>query len=423
MNCKISKSQISGTVKCPANKSYTHRAIFLASLAGDESRVENVLFSADTNATIKACMDFGAEIEKKESSITVKNKIKFNKTVPEINTENSGTTIRIASAIASLFDHEITLTGDESLQKRPMQPLLNALSELGAECTSTNGNPPVKIKGKINGGNVTIPGNFSSQFISALLIAAPLTENGINLNIEGNLVSKPYLDATISSMRNYGVSVQTLIPYKKYNIVPQIYQKNDFSVPIDFSSLALLLAANVLVGKDMIIQGDIGHLPQGDEVFLDILSELGVKIKIENEQIEISTPEKLKGGKFDLSNSPDLLPPLSILILKSENPIEITNVKHARLKETDRIAIISRELQKIGINIDEKEDGMVLKNSNSHHGAEMNSENDHRLFMAFSIAGMYVGDCIVSDPNSINVSFPNFIDEIKRIGGKLEIID
>ena len=423
MNCKISNSQISGTVKCPANKSYTHRAIFLASLAGDESRVENVLFSADTNATIKACMDFGAEIEKKESSITVKNKIKFNKTVPEINTENSGTTIRIASAIASLFDHEITLTGDESLQKRPMQPLLNALSELGAECTSTNGNPPVKIKGKINGGNVTIPGNFSSQFISALLIAAPLTENGINLNIEGNLVSKPYLDATISSMRNYGVSVQTLIPYKKYNIVPQIYQKNDFSVPIDFSSLALLLAANVLVGKDMIIQGDIGHLPQGDEVFLDILSELGVKIKIENEQIEISTPEKLKGGKFDLSNSPDLLPPLSILILKSENPIEITNVKHARLKETDRIAIISRELQKIGINIDEKEDGMVLKNSNSHHGAEMNSENDHRLFMAFSIAGMYVGDCIVSDPNSINVSFPNFIDEIKRIGGKLEIID
>ncbi len=423
MNCKISKSQISGTVKCPANKSYTHRAIFLASLAGDESRVENVLFSADTNATIKACMDFGAEIEKKESSITVKNKIKFNKTVPEINTENSGTTIRIASAIASLFDHEITLTGDESLQKRPMQPLLNALSELGAECTSTNGNPPVKIKGKINGGNVTIPGNFSSQFISALLIAAPLTENGINLNIEGNLVSKPYLDATISSMRNYGVSVQTLIPYKKYNIVPQIYQKNDFSVPIDFSSLALLLAANVLVGKDMIIQGDIGHLPQGDEVFLDILSELGVKIKIENEQIEISTPEKLKGGKFDLSNSPDLLPPLSILILKSENPIEITNVKHARLKETDRIAIISRELQKIGIKIDEKEDGMILKNSNSHHGAEMNSENDHRLFMAFSIAGMYVGDCIVSDPNSINVSFPNFIDEIKRIGGKLEIID
>lgn len=423
MNCKISKSQISGIVKCPANKSYTHRAIFLASLAGDESKVENVLFSADTNATIKACIDFGAEIEKDESSIIVKNKIKFNKTVPEINTENSGTTIRIASAIASLFDHEITLTGDESLQKRPMQPLLNALTDLGAECTSTNGNPPVKIKGKINGGSVTIPGNFSSQFISALLISGPLTENGINLNIEGNLVSKPYLDATISSMRNYGVSVQTLIPYKKYNIVPQIYQKNDFSVPIDFSSLALLLAANVLVGKDMIIQGDIGHLPQGDEVFLDILSELGVKIKIENEQIEISTPEKLKGGKFDLSNSPDLLPPLSILILKSEYPIEIFNVKHARLKETDRIAIISRELQKIGIQVDEKEDGMVLRNSNTHHGAKMNSENDHRLFMAFSIAGMYVGDCIVSDPNSINVSFPNFIDEIKRIGGKFEIID
>ncbi|MFB5623100.1 MAG: 3-phosphoshikimate 1-carboxyvinyltransferase, partial [Nitrosarchaeum sp.] len=337
MNCKVEKSKITGHVMCPANKSYSHRAIFLASLAGDNSKIDNVLFSADTIATIEACKKFGAQIEETDTSIIVKNPIKMDKIVPEIDAKNSGTTIRIASGIASLFRNEITLTGDSSLQKRPMQPLLDALESIGAKCDSTNGMPPIKITGKILGGDVSIPGNFSSQFISALLICAPLTEKGINLNIEGNLVSKPYLDATIATMRNFGVTVQTLIPYKKYNITPQIYKPSMFTVPVDFSSLALLLSASVLNGENVVIQGKLGNLPQGDEVFIDILEQMGVKVSINKEEITIVSPEKINGGKFDLSNSPDLLPPLAILALKTKNPIEIINVKHARLKETDRI--------------------------------------------------------------------------------------
>ncbi len=421
MKCKVEKSKIRGQVICPPNKSYTHRAIFLASLAGNNSTVENVLFSADTKATIEACKKFGADIEIKDASIIVKNSIKIGTKVPEINTENSGTTIRIASGIASLFSEEITLTGDASLQKRPMQPLLDALSSIGAQCQSTNGNPPIRIKGKISGGDVKIPGNFSSQFISALLICAPMTEKGINLIIEEELVSKPYLDATIATMRKFGVSVQTLIPYKRYNISPQIYKEATFTVPIDFSSLALLLSATVLNGEKVTIKGNIGNLPQGDEVFIDILEQLGVKVNIDDEGIEIETPEKLSGGKFDLSNSPDLLPPLAILALKSSKPIEIFNVKHARLKETDRIAIIARELVKIGIKIQEKEDGLVLESSDKIIGAELNSEEDHRLFMAFCIAGMYVGDCVVTDPQSVKISYPNFIEEMKRLGASIQI--
>lgn len=421
MKCKVEKSKLSGTLVCPPNKSYTHRAIFLAALAGKESRVENVLFSADTVATINACKNMGAELEQQNSSIVVKNSIGEGKFVPEINAENSGTTIRMASGIASLFPQETTLTGDESLQKRPMQPLLDALESMGAKCISTDGKPPIKITGKIQGGDITIPGSFSSQFVSALLISAPLTEKGVNVVIEGNLVSKPYLDATISTMRNFGVTVQTLIPYKRYNISPQIYKPAKFIVPIDFSSLALLLSASVLCGEKFEIQGDIGNLPQGDEVFIDILEQLGVKVKIENHKIAIQSPEILNGGRFDLSNSPDLLPPLAILALNSSEPIEIVNVKHARLKETDRIAIVARELRKIGIEAEEKEDGLVLKSSGNLKGAEMNSENDHRLFMAFFIAGMFVGDCIVSDPESVKVSYPNFIKEMSKMGAKTSI--
>ncbi len=139
MKCKVKKSKISGEIICPPNKSYTHRAIFLASLTGKNSTVENVLFSADTKATIEACKKFGADIEIENSSIIVKNPIKIGTKVPEINTENSGTTMRIASGIASLFSEEIALTGDSSLQKRPMQPLLDALTSIGAQCSSTDG--------------------------------------------------------------------------------------------------------------------------------------------------------------------------------------------------------------------------------------------------------------------------------------------
>ncbi|MCJ8306278.1 MAG: 3-phosphoshikimate 1-carboxyvinyltransferase [Nitrosopumilus sp.] len=419
MSCKVEKSKISGQVVCPPNKSYTHRAIFLASLAGNNSKVDNVLLSADTFATIEACKKFGAEIEIKGLSIIVKNPIKLGTNVPEINTENSGTTIRIASGIASLFSQEITLTGDSSLQKRPMKPLLDALSSIGAQCSSTDGKPPIKIKGKILGGDVTIPGNFSSQFVSALLISAPLTNNGINITIEGNLVSKPYLDATIATMRKFGVTVQTLIPYKRYNITPQIYKNTTFTIPIDFSSLALLLSAAVLNGEEVIIKGSMGDLPQGDEVFIDILEQMGVTVIINDDEIKIKSPEKLKGGKFDLSNSPDILPPLAILSLNTSSPIEIVNVKHARLKETDRIAIISRELVKLGIKVEEKEDGLILESSENLTSAKLNSENDHRLFMAFCIAGMYIGNCTVTDPESVKVSYPNFIEEMNRLGAKI----
>ena len=422
MKCRIEKSKVSGHIVCPPNKSYTHRAIFLASLAGKNSRINNVLFSDDTKATIEACKKFGAEIEQEETSITVRKSIKTDAMVPEINAENSGTTIRIASGIASLFLNEITLTGDTSLQKRPMQPLLDALESVGAKCSSTDGKPPIKITGKISGGNITIPGNFSSQFISALLICAPLTEKGISLTIEGNLVSKPYLDATIATMRSFGVSVQTLIPYKRYNITPQVYNPTTFDVPIDFSSMALLLAAAVLNGDNLSIKGNIGNLPQGDEVFIDILEQLGVKVSINESEIGIESPEKLKGGRFDLSNSPDLLPPLSILALKTSKPIEVINVKHARLKETDRIAILSRELSKIGIKIQEKEDGLILEPTDNLNPAELNSEKDHRLFMAFCIAGMFVGDCVVTDPESVSVSYPNFIDEMNKCGAKIQTL-
>ncbi len=419
MSCKIEKSKLSGKIFCPSNKSYTHRAIMIASLIDETSKIKNVLQSSDTCATIEACKIFGAQIKENGNDLEIKGIKEFKNFSAKIDAQNSGTTIRIATAMASLSEGKTVLTGDDSLIQRPMQPLLDALESLGAKCSSTDGKPPISVSGVIEGGEVNIPGNISSQFVTALMIIAPRMQKGLVLNIEGDLVSKPYLDATINVMEKFGAKVDTITSYKKYQITPQKYKPATITVPADFSSLALLLSSAVLLGDDLTFEITKGDLPQGDEKIIDILKILGVDVVINKETVNVRSPEQLKGGKFDLKNTPDLLPPLAILALKTSKPIELFNVKHARYKETDRIAILSRELQKLGIKVKEKEDGMILESPEKLHGAKLNSENDHRLFMAFCIAGMFVGDCTVTNPKSISISYPNFISDMNNVGGKI----
>ena len=419
MKCKIEKARLSGIIVCPSNKSYTHRAIFLSTLAKGQSKISNVLLSRDTVATINACKNFGAQIKTDGSNLTVESSGNINLQSSHIDASNSGTTIRIAAAISSLSENKITLDGDASLRKRPMQLLLDALQSLGASCTSTDGRPPITVHGKIRGGEVTIPGSVSSQFISALMIAAPKTEHGIMLNIEGELVSKPYLEATIAAMKKFGAKVEIISPYKKYKIPRQDYTSTNFVIPSDLSSMALLLSAAVLLGDDLTIHASLGDLPQGDKEIISHLQKLGVKININNDTITVSSPPLLEGGRFDLSNTPDLLPPMAILALKTKNPIDIYNVKHARYKETDRIAILASELSKLGVIVQEKEDGLILQAPKNPIGAELDSSDDHRLFMAFCIVGMYVGNCTVSDPESVDVSYPTFIEDMNKVGAKI----
>ena len=419
MNCKIQKSKLNGKIICPSNKSYTHRAIFLAALSDGKSIVKKILHSNDTVATISACRGFGVEVEEVENNVTIKNKIGETVQSSIINAENSGTTIRIAIAIAALSGGNTTLTGDDSLKKRPMQPILDALERMGVKTESNEGRPPIHINGKIQGKEISINGDISSQFISALLIISPRLPDGLIINVEGKLVSKPYVDLTIAIMKKFGVDVKIEEEYKKYVVSHQIYKPTTFSIPSDFSNLALLLAANVLLGDGLDIEISLGDMPQGDEAIVDILEKLGVNVTLEDDIITTESPISLKGGKFDLSDTPDLLPAIAILALKSEKPIEMFNVKHARYKETDRIAIISRELKKIGLNVEEKDDGMILKKSSELIPAELNSENDHRLFMAFSIAGMFVGECTVSDPDAVKVSYPEFISDLVNVGAKI----
>ncbi len=425
VSVEVKRSNISGSVTCPPSKSYTHRAIAIASLAVGESTVRNPLLARDTIATINACKILGSDLKQNNSIIKINGKNEFPAGDREINAENSGTTIRIATAMSALVeDGKATLTGDESLRKRPMQPLLDALKQLGVECRSlANGTPPVVVKGGgIKGGHAEIIGDVSSQFISALLISCIYADEDVEIEVANEQVSKPYIDATLATMQRFGVKIENNY-YTNYNISPQEYRPASFDVPSDFSSVAMMLAASAIAGEITVKRLNF-ELPQADVKIVDILHDMGVSVKLDRSKgtVSVSAPEKLEGNIFNLNNTPDLLPVVSVLALKAKNKVTIKGVAHTRVKETDRIANIAREFKKLGAEIEEFEDGLSIKTSRKLKNANLDAYNDHRLFMAFCIASLLTDRCIVDGLESVDVSYPNFVEDFRRLGASIRKI-
>lgn len=421
VSVEIRHSTIDGIITCPPSKSYTHRAIAIASLANGESVVSNVLLSRDNLATIDGCKILGSKLTQQDRTFTIVGRNKFDADDREINAENSGTTIRLLIAMSALVeDGKTTLTGDESLRKRPMRPLLDALKKLGVESTSTNGKPPVIVKGGgIRGGNTEINGSVSSQFISALLISCIYADKDVEIEVRGEQVSKPYIDATIATMQKFGASIENNY-YMHYRIKQQQYKPAKFVVPADFSSAAMMLAAGALAGN-ITVEGLNFELPQADAKIVDILHDMGVYIKMDKAKgsISVEAPEKLEGDTFNLQNTPDLLPVVSVLALKAKNKVTIKGVAHARVKETDRIANIAAELKKLGAEVEEFEDGLSISVKDKLKHASLNAYDDHRLFMAFCLASLLTEKCVVDGLESIDVSYPNFVDDLRRVGANI----
>jgi 3-phosphoshikimate 1-carboxyvinyltransferase len=421
----VKKSKIGGSVRCPSSKSYSHRTIAIASLAERQSTVTNALLARDTLATLAGCRALGAEIKLEGTTVKVKGMHAFDPPQNVINAENSGTTIRIMTAMSGLVrtGHTV-LTGDESLRKRPMQPILDALAQLGVEAYSTkaNGTPPLVVRGGgIKGGTTVVDGSISSQFISGLLIAGIYADSEIVMRIKGSLVSKPYVSATLATMKYFGVSVDHSSDMLEYQIKGGKYHAAKFDVPSDFSTAALILAAGALVGEKLKVKGLNFALPQGDSHIVDILKQLGCPVKVDRTkgEVMVQRADELEGGDFNLGDTPDLLPVVSILALKAKTPVTITGVAHARVKETDRVTNIAQELVKFGARIKEFQDGLKITAVKPLKNASLEAYNDHRLFMAFTIASMMTERSIVAGAESVDVSYPNFIQDMKDLGAKV----
>jgi 3-phosphoshikimate 1-carboxyvinyltransferase len=478
----VKKSQLSGRISCPPSKSYSHRAIVISSLSNGVSNLKNVLFSRDTIATINCCKMLGISVEldsfhdKQQSdnelnlSLNAVGNLKISSSggrlgfdTPEdiLNAENSGTTIRLLTSMCSLVNAGFTiLTGDKSLRKRPMGDLAKSLNQLGVECFSSkiSNTPPLIVKGGgMIGGEAIINGQISSQFISSLLLSGIYAKRHVTIKIWGNQVSKPYIKSTISIMKKFGIEIKTgkngfinnsvLMPNsihptnnsniysnfhnmdKQNNPVTELYDvpnekdyiSTDFRVPGDFSTAALLLSAAILTDGELTIDNLDFSLPQGDSNIIHILKEMGADI-IEDKNggtIKITGTKMLDGGDFDLKDTPDLLPVVSILSLKCKNSIKITGISHARYKETDRVANIATQLVKFGAEIKEDFDSIIIYPPKKIKNALINSFGDHRLFMAFSIASLATEDSTICGAESVDVSYPHFVSDLKKLGARI----
>lgn len=454
MNLKIKNfSKINGTVKAPSSKSYSHRAVILASLSQGRSKLFDVLYSEDVLSTIRACEALGAKIDRKKEIILKGDK---SQTVDYLEVEgtggklhnnlkdpssdmvdlaNSGTTLRIMTSVAALSDNEVIFTGDDSLKTRPMGALIDALELLGVKVESLNekNKAPLKIYPGYDGGEADILGSISSQFISSILISAPLSKKGVVLEVYPEFVSKPYVDMTISILEKFGIEIEeeeyqihetckkehTDCLGAKFNVKPQEYIASDYIVEGDFSSASYLLAATAIAGGYLRIENLFSDSKQGDKFILNILEEMGANVTVFDDYVSIRSNGNLQGIDVNLSDAPDLLLTVAVLGALAEGKTTISGVKHGRLKETDRIDTTCRELEKLGCKLEEFEDGMTIYGNTIGDGI-VESHNDHRLAMAFSLLGLR-HDVEVENGECFDVSFPNFIEVMKEIGIELEL--
>jgi len=420
MRLRVSASQTEGSVLSSPSKSYTHRAMTLALLAGGESVLRRPLLGEDTLATLEAVKAFGGKVVRDDALRITGGPLRCPDNV--IDTRNSGTTIRLMAGVASLLPWATILTGDESVRRRPMQPLIDALGMMGVRCESTRGNglAPLIVKGPNLGPRTEIRGDVSSQFISSLLISSALKEVDTEIVLTTPLKSRPYVDITREMMGRFGA---TCHPTEEGFMVEggQRYRPQDYTVPGDFSSAAFPLAAGALTGKVTVRNLDPKDA-QGDRAFLDILRSLGARVEWNGDALTCSSAP-LRATDIDLGDAPDLFPMTAVMCAFAEGESRIHNASHVRLKESDRIAATAMFLRDMGADITEREDGCVIRGGRPLHGAKVNAFNDHRILMAAAVAALRAsGETMISDGDCHRISYPDFVNDMRSLGARMEMI-
>lgn len=406
-----------GKVSPPPSKSHTHRAIIMSALSEGRCEVSSPLISFDTRATMDAVRAMGAVVTEREGSVTVECE-SIHAPDRTIDVMNSGTTMRLMTGISSLFSEKVVLTGDSSIQKRPMGPLLDSLSAAGVECSSNGGKPPVEVRGPITGSELVIDGGVSSQFVSSLIMSSPLTGRPTDVRITGHLVSKPYIDITTSMMGKFGVEVTE--EGNVFHAEPQHYRPTDYRVPADFSSSAFPLVAGGIAGRVTARGMDMSD-PQGDRKIIDVLKEAGCDVEVSGDEVTCSNTGRLEGAEIDMGDIPDLFPVVAVLLSTAKGRSRLYGAPHLRFKESDRIALTENMLRTLGADIRGIEDGCVIEGVERLHGGRIEHNGDHRMMMAAAVASL-VSDGPVSMENDAcwNVSYPGFPEQMRSIGMDIE---
>ena len=424
MNVQVTRSGVRGTVQAPPSKSYTHRAILAAGYA-DDARVTDPLVSADTRAPMRAVDAYGGEVERADddSHLSIAG-FEGRPDVPAdvIDCANSGTTMRLVTATAALADGTTVLTGDESLRSRPQGPLLDAIQQLGgrAESTRGNGQAPLVIGGPVDGGTVSIPGDVSSQYITALLMAGAVTDEGIDIDLETELKSAPYVQITLEVLDAFGVDAhETDAGFAVDGGQAYDPAGGEYAVPGDFSSMSYLLAAGALAGDDELLVQGAQPSAQGDSAIVSILEDMGADLDWDRDAGEIAVQQSaLDGVTVGVEDTPDLLPTIAVLGAAADGTTTITDCEHVRYKETDRVSAMAEALTKMGASVEEEQATLTIHGGETDlQGATVDGRADHRIIMSLAVAGMVAdGTTEIAGAEHVDVSFPGFFDVMANVG-------
>ncbi|MFH1860516.1 MAG: 3-phosphoshikimate 1-carboxyvinyltransferase [bacterium] len=461
MNLIVESSELKGSVEIPASKSHTIRAVVIGSLAGgstsgnETSEIINPLHSSDTLSAVNVCRGLGAGIqgteaeggrctERTENTENTENIPSADAllTTPDpqpqtpvwfvrgtsgrimppediLDVGNSGTTLYLTLAMAALGDGYSVFTGDSQIRRRSAQALIDSLNSLGAHVFSTRGNScaPIVVHGRIKGGEITIDGSKTSQYISSLLITCPLADNDTMIRVL-NVTEKPYIQMTMNWLNEQAIEYSHEDMDYFHIKGGQRYHPFKKRMPGDFSSATFFLCAGAITNSDIMLRKLDMNDSQGDKAVVDMLSSMGAEICIESDGIRIRS-KQLYGAEFDLSATPDALPAMAVAGCFAQGETRLVNVPQARLKETDRISVMCKELSSMGAKIRELPDGLVIEESKLH-GALVHGHDDHRVVMALAVAGLAAeGQTIIDTAEAMQITFPNFAQLMQKIGGKV----
>jgi 3-phosphoshikimate 1-carboxyvinyltransferase len=418
-------------VSIPGSKSHTIRAVAVGSLANGTSRIHKPLISSDALSAVDCYRALGAEINTENDVLWVINGLngQINPKENQIDVGNSGTTMNLAIGSCALIspETEVLLTGDHQIQNRPVFPILNAVNDLGAKGSTHNDNgcPPLTISGKLRGGKTTIECK-SSQYLSSLLLACPLAEADTEITVP--LLYEPdYARITLDWLDRQGIQYEMAGDLSFFRIPGrQHYTAFDLAIPADFSSATFFLCAGALIGEDILVQGLDFDDSQPDKAVAEYLIAMGADLTTRPDGIQVGRSE-LIGCEIDMNRTPDALPAMAVTACFAEGTTRLVNVPQAREKETDRIACMAAELAKLGAEVEELPDGLVI------HGragganlvpASVHGCGDHRIVMAMSIAAMALpGEIAIDTAEAMNITFPEFVTLMNQLGADMKLSD
>ena len=427
MKIKIKPSILNGKIEIPPSKSYSHRAVIAAALAENsrKSKIDNLKFSVDITTTTDIMENWGAKIKRFESALEIVGN--DGRVVPKdkyVQCNESGSTIRFLIPIGITSKNELIFDGKGKLVDRPLVSYYRIFDKQGIFYKNENGKLPLTVNGKLNAGNYEIDGNISSQFITGLLYALPLLDGDSKLTINKNLESKGYIDLTLEILKLAGIEIVNN-DYKSFDIKGnQIYKPFDYTVEGDYSQVAFWIVAGIIsANKDnemKCLHVNKNSL-QGDREIIEIVERMGANIEIFDDYV-IVKPSKTKGTVIDISQCPDIGPILTVLGALSEGETRIINGERLRIKESDRITSIKTELNKLGANVAEEGDSLIIQGVEGFKGGvTVSAWNDHRIAMSLAIASTRCEkEIILEEAESVRKSYPHFWDDFVKMGGEIE---